>query len=234
MGKKSLILSTCLSVICCFATAVISTFFLKRENSWYLSASIIVIISVLPFFSYFEKRKIKTIELVTIASMTALSAISRLVFAFVPHVKPMAAVVMVTGIAFGPNAGFVVGALSIFASNFFMGQGLYTPYQMLGMGMMGLIAGLIFHKKEIGKRRIPVSLTGFLSVFLIYGFIVDCCSVLMMTSSLSIENALPIFASGVPVNLIHGITTAVVLYVINRPMNNKFERLRKKYGVFDQ
>lgn len=232
MEKKSLIVSTVLSVVGCIAV-IISSIFLHFEKSWYLFAAIIIIISSLPFFTYFEQRKIKTAEIVTISSMIALSVISRLAFSFLPNVKPMAAIVMITGIAFGPNVGFVTGAVSMFASNFFFGQGLYTPFQMLGMGLMGLISGFVFYKKAYARKKTIVSLIGFISVFLIYGFIVDSCSVLMMLTEYNRESVLTIFATGIPVNIIHGLTTAVVLYFFNIPMINKFDRLRKKYGVFN-
>lgn len=206
------------------------TFF--DSKSYYAAAVIIIICAIIPFFVFFEKRKIKTGEIVIIAVMTALAVASRSVMAFLPQVKPTCALVVVTAVAFGPNVGFLTGALSMFLSNFILGQGMFTPFQMLGMGLVGFIAGAVFSKKNHSEKRLSVSITGGLLCFTVYGFIVDSCSVLMLSSSLTLSSALPFYASGLPFNIIHAVTTAVLLFFINKPMNDKFSRLRIKYGIF--
>lgn len=233
MGKKSTIIATVVSMLACMAVTV-WTCFADFEKSFYLMSVLIIIFAIVPFFAYFEGRKIKTTEIVTLAMMITISTVSRVAFAFVPQVKPMAALVMVTGVAFGANAGFITGALSIFASNFVFGQGLYTPFQMFAMGLVGLFGGVVFHRKKYVKNKWIVSFVGFILVFVLYGIIVDTCSVFMMATELSLFTVLDIYVAGIPMNLIHAVTTFVVLLLINNPMNNKFERLRIKYGVFDR
>jgi len=206
------------------------TFF--DSKSYYAAAVLIIICAIIPFFVFFEKRKIRTGEIVIIAVMTALSVASRSVMAFLPQVKPTCALVVVTAVAFGPNVGFLTGALSMFLSNFILGQGMFTPFQMLGMGLVGFIAGAVFSKKKHSEKRLSVSITGGLLCFAVYGFIVDSCSVFMLSSSLTLSSALPFYASGLPFNIIHAVTTAVLLFFINKPMNDKFSRLRIKYGIF--
>lgn len=201
----------------------------------YLASSLVVILlSLIPFFAWFEKRKIKTSEIVTVSMMIALSIAGRAAFAFVPQVKPMCALVIVTAIAFGPNVGFITGAVSMFISNFIFGQGMFTPFQMLGMGLVGFFSAIVFYEKSYSKNRLAVSIIGGILCFAVYGFIVDSCSVLMMVTEYSAKSVLAIYASGVPFNLIHAVTTAIVLFFINKPMNDKFTRLRTKYGIFSR
>lgn len=234
MQKKITALNA-VSLLCLFVLAPLLAFFSYKYlgSKYYFAAAFgLIFLSALPFFVMFEKRKIKTSEIVTIAVMSALSSMSRIAFAFVPQVKPLCAIVIITAIAFGENVGFITGAISIFVSNFAFGQGVFTPFQMLGAGLVGFFCGVIFHKKRQSKSRVLVSLVGGVLTFAVYGGIVDWCSVLMMATDFSKKSVLSVFASGVPFNLVHGATTALVLFFLNTPMQNKLSRLNTKYGIF--
>lgn len=235
MQKKSAKLNI-ISVIFLFIFAplavVLSFKFLETQN-YYISAVLIIIFSMIPFFVFFENRKIKTSEIVLVATLTALCVAARAVMSFIPQVKPTCAFVIVAAVAFGPNVGFVVGSLSMFVSNFLFGQGMFTPFQMLGMGLIGFCCGLIFYRKKYNTNRIAVSVIGGLICFIVYGAVVDSCSVLMMVTEFTPEAILSVYAAGVPFNLIHSITTSILLFFINKPMTDKFSRLRIKYGIFE-
>lgn len=205
---------------------------MTMKKNYYAAAVLIIISALIPFFAYFEKRKIKTGEVVIIAIITALAVSSRCVMMFIPQVKPTCAVVITSAMAFGPNVGFLIGAMSMFLSNFVFGQGSFTPFQMLGMGLVGFLCGVIFKNKKIASSKITVSITGAVLCFAVYGFIVDSCSVLMLSSTLTLEAALPFYVSGIPFNAIHALTTGILLFFINKPMADKFSRLRIKYGIF--
>ncbi|MBQ8502833.1 MAG: hypothetical protein IJ491_00975 [Clostridia bacterium] len=101
------------------------------------------------------------------------------------------------------------------------------------MGLVGFFCGLVFHKKSYASSRIAVSIVGGLLCFAVYGLVVDSCSVLMMVTEFTPEAVLSVYASGLTFNAIHGITTAILLFFINKPMTDKFTRLRKKYGIFE-
>ena len=103
---------------------------------------------------------------------------------------------------------------------------------MLGMGLVGFFCGLIFHKKPFGGNRVAVGLVGGMLCFLIYGFTVDTCSVLLSAAEFNVGSAIGIYAAGLTFNIIHAVSTAVILFFISKPMNDKFSRLRIKYGVF--
>lgn len=235
MQKKSAKLAfvSVVSLLILAPASLILCMRLLKSQSYYLPAVIIILLSIVPFFVYFEKRRIKTGEIVIVAIMIALCVTSRGVMAFIPQVKPTCALVIVTAIAFGPNVGFITGSLSMFVSNFLFGQGMFTPFQMLGMGLVGFFCGVIFHKKSYNTDRLLVSVIGGVICFFVYGLIVDSCSVLMMVTSYSLKAVLGVYASGLTFNLIHGVTTGLLLFFINKPMTEKFTRLRVKYGVFE-
>ena len=234
MQKKSHAL-TFVSVFCLFVLAPVLAFFSYKflgSKYYYIAALGMVFVSILPFFVMFEKRKITTAEIVTVSVMISLCVSSRLLFAFVPQIKPLCAFVVMTAIAFGGNVGFVTGAISMFVSNFAFGQGMFTPFQMLGMGLVGFLCGEIFHGRKLSKNRVAVSIIGGVLTFFLYGFIVDTCSVLMMATDYSLKSILSIYASGVVFNLVHGVTTGAVLFFLNKPMQDKLSRLNTKYGIF--
>lgn len=226
---------TIVSVIALFILAPITIFLsfnFLNSQSYYVPTALIIIFSMIPFFVFFENRKIKTSEIVIVALLTALCVGARGVLAFLPQVKPTCTIVIVSAIAFGPNVGFIVGSLSMFVSNFIFGQGVFTPFQMLGMGLVGFICGVIFNGKKYNTNKFLVAITGGLICFAVYGVIVDSCSVLMMATEVNIKSAMSIYISGMPFNLIHGVVTAILLFFINKPITDKFTRLKIKYGIF--
>jgi energy-coupling factor transport system substrate-specific component len=81
-------------------------------------------------------------DLTLVATLAGLAAAGRILFAPVPGVQPVTVIVAAAGAALGPRRGFAVGALAALASNFFLGQGPHTPWQMLAWGGCGLAAGL--------------------------------------------------------------------------------------------
>ena len=230
-SRKPLIVSLVLFLVLCPLIAVVGALTLS-SRSYYLVAVLLIITAILPFFFTFENRKMKTSELVTAAVMISICVVSRCAFVFAPQVKPMCAFVVVTACAFGANVGFVTGALSVFLSNFVFGQGMHTPFQMIAMGLVGFLSGLLFYKRDTVKNRLTVALSGAALCFFVYGFLVDTCSVLMLDAVGSLREALSIYASGAVFNLIHAAATFVVLLLVLKPMNDKLSRLRTKYGIF--
>ena len=106
-------------------------------TNYYLCSLLLILYAMVPFFISFERRKPQARELVTIAVMSAIAVASRAAFIMVPFFKPMTGIIMITGIAFGSEAGFLTGAVSAFASNFIFGQGPWTPWQMFAYGVAG-------------------------------------------------------------------------------------------------
>ena len=112
-------------------------------RAYYVTSTLVMIETLVPFLLAFENRKPQARELVVIAVLSALAVAARVVIP-IPNFKAIFAIIMLSGIAFGPETGFLVGAISAFASNFFYGQGPYTPWQMFAYGAGGLLAGFLF------------------------------------------------------------------------------------------
>ena len=119
--------------------------FLPKE--WYMLLSLIVLMmTIAPFFMVFESRKPKAREIVLLAMMSALVVASHLFFHIVFPIQIGTALIIISGISLGPEAGFFIGALSRLMCNFYMGQGPWTPWQMFRWGILGFLAGLTFNR----------------------------------------------------------------------------------------
>jgi energy-coupling factor transport system substrate-specific component len=93
-------------------------------------------------------------ELVLIATLAAAAAAGRILFAAIPNVQPVTVTAVVAGVALGPRAGASVGALAALVSNFYLGQGAYTPWQMVAWGLCGLLGGLM---APLLRRRLALA-----------------------------------------------------------------------------
>lgn len=233
--KKSTLFSILTIFVLIPATLYLGT---RMTGQWYyLTCTLIIIELMVPFFLSFEARKPQARELVTIAVMAAIAAASRAAFAFIPHFKPITAIIMITGIAFGAEAGFLTGAIAAFASNFVFGQGPWTPWQMMAYGFGGFLAGLIFHKGEMTSRPLVNTLIltvyGFLSILCAVGPLLDCCTVFTTGSEITWAFVVSILTSGLPVNVTHGLGCAATMLLFSRPLLDKLDRLQIKYGMME-
>lgn len=229
--KKSTILSILVIGVLIPGTLWLGT---QLPGRWYyLTSTLIIFETMLPFFFLFEKRKPQARELVTIAVMCALATVSRVAFAFLPSFKPITGIVMIAGIAFGPEAGFLTGAISAFASNFFYSQGPWTPWQMMAYGIGGFVAGLLFRRRGTSNHPFVLAVFGFVMIVAVVGPLLDCCTVFTSLTTLTWEAAALVFLRGFPLNVSHGVGCAMTMLLFSRPLLEKLNRLKLKYGMLE-
>lgn len=212
------------------ATILCGILFLQDKKGYVVSL-LLLFYAMLPFFLLFENRRPQARELVLFAVLCALGVAGRAAFFMVPQFKPVAAIVILSGACLGAESGFLVGAMTAFASNFFFGQGPWTPWQMFAFGLIGFLAGLLFREGRLPKKKLFLCLFGGLSVFLLYGGIVNLSSVFLFTASPSWQAAVGVYLAALPFDLPHALSTAFFLFVLSGPMIEKIERIRKKYGL---
>ncbi|WP_127849238.1 ECF transporter S component [Lacticaseibacillus hulanensis] len=180
----------------------------------------------------FERRHPSARELVVIAVLVALAVAGRSAFFMLAQFKPIAAIVIVSGIAFGSDVGFLVGAMSALTSNIFFTQGPWTPWQMLGFGCVGWLAGTLAWAHLLRPNRISMCIFGFFSVIIVYGGILNPASIIMYGGVITKTALIAIYASGFPMDLVHAGATVLFLAVLGMPMLRKLARLQDKYGIF--
>ena len=201
-------------------------------KSYYLTSTLIIIELLIPFFLTFEGRRPQARELVVIAVMCALAVAARVAIP-IPNFKAIYAIIMIAGIAFGPESGFLVGAVAALASNFFLSQGPYTPWQMMGYGAGGMLAGFLFQKGRLPRKPLLMGIVGFFGVLLLVGPLLDTCTVFLAPISMNLTSILAIYISGFPVNVSQGLSTFAVMVLLGKPLLEKLERIQVKYGMME-
>ena len=180
----------------------------------------------------FERRRPQAREIVLIAVLVGITVLARSVFFMIPFFKPMLALVIISGIGMGYETGVLTGTLSAFMSNFIFGQGPWTPWQMFAMGMVGFLAGIIFSKKyTYEKYKYVVCIFGLIATVVIYGVIMDTASVLMYTGNITVSSFAAAYISGIPVNIIHALSTVLFLALLQKSMIKKLNRIKTKYQI---
>ena len=185
-----------------------------------------------PFFLSFESRRPKARELVLIAVMTAFSVAGRFVFAVIPFFKPVTAIVIISAVYFGPQAGFMTGALSAVISNIYFGQGAWTPFQMLCWGLIGFAAGLL-GRRGLLERSAPLCVFGVLAGAF-YSVVMDVWTVLSADGTFNTERWLAAVLAALPVTAVYCASNAVFLLVLRKPLGNRLQRLKTKFGLFEE
>ena len=183
----------------------------------------------------FEAGKPKARELVLISVLCAMAVAGRAAFFMLPEFKPVVALIIISGVCLGGEAGFLVGAVTAFVSNFFFGQGPWTPWQMFTYGVAGILAGLFYKAKVMNElKKIRTAIFGYLIIQVIVGPLLDVCAIFTMGQPVDGAYALAIFGSGLVPNLIHGIATALTLFLLAKPMMEKLNRIKVKYGMMSK
>lgn len=231
LSKRTLVAMGLILILIPLTIYVGIYFFDSRK--YYFISMMIILETMLPFVMVFEGRKPQAKELVVIAVLIAIAVAGRAALFMIPQFKPVIAMVIISGICFGAEAGFLVGAMTGFVSNFFFGQGPWTPWQMFAFGIIGFLAGMLFQKGFLRKRKSSLCIFGGIATLIIYGGIMNPASVLMFQESGTITKEM-IFASlavGLPFDIIHAVATVFFLWIIAEPMIEKLERIKVKYGL---
>ena len=230
---KRTLLGTFLILLLIPLTIYIGVFFLG-DRKYYFVSLLIILETMIPFCMVFESRKPKARELIVISVLCAIAVSSRAVFFMIPQFKPVVALVIIAGVCFGGETGFLVGSVTGFVSNFFFGHGPWTPWQMFAFGIIGFISGILFKKGFLRKTKASLCIFGFLATFIIYGGIMNPSSIIMWQNKINWDMIESAYIMGIPFDLVHALGTAFFLWFISHPMIDKLERIKVKYGLVER
>jgi len=204
------------------------------DKKYFFISLLVLLEAMLPFFVSFEDRKPKVRDIVTLAVMCALAVTGRTAFFMLPNFTPVMAIVIIAGVAFGCEGGFITGAMTMFVSNFIMGQGPWTPWQMFAMGLVGFLAGLFFAGSSVRTRnmtKLGLCIFGALICIVVYGGIMNPASVIMWQPNVNFSMIMASYVTGFPFDLAQATATVIVLWLVARPFLEKLDRVRIKFGV---
>lgn len=215
-----------LALILLFVVLCLS-FILFPYQHYFIISVVIIGLFLLLFFKRFERKKVKTREIVILAMLAALAAIARVPFAGIPSVQPTSFVIITAGLVFGAESGFLVGAVAAIVSNIFLGQGPWTPWQMFSWGTMGLSAGLL---RSLLSKVWVQCIFGFAWGFL-FGWIMNLWIIVSNIENISWEFVIGIYASSFTHDLSHAISNVVFITIFSARWVKILDRFKRKYGL---
>src|SRR5690625_5461780 len=210
---------------------LITSIVLFNYNAYLLLSFTIIALTMIPFYARFEIRKISSKEIVILAILAAIAAVSRVPFAPLPSVQPTSFVIIVTGLVFGAESGFIIGAVAAIVSNIFLGQGPWTPWQMFSWGLIGLSA-VILRKYGFMKKIWFQCLFGFVWGFL-FGWIMNLWIITSNVENLSWEFVIGIYISSFRHDLAHALANVFFIAVFSTRWVKILHRFKRKYGLLD-
>lgn len=216
-----------LGVLLLLGTIAGTVLFTAQRAAW-LTLCITALVLLL-LFARFEHTPTAAKELSILAAMTAITVTGRFLFAPIPGFKPITALVIITAVCLGKESGFAVGALSAVLSNFYFGQGAWTPFQMLAWGGIGYLAGLL--RTPLSRCRLLLYLFGALSGPL-FSMVMDLWSTLWIGGGFSFSRYIAILLSSAAVTVEYAVSNVLFLLLLTTPITRILDRMKNKYGLF--
>lgn len=210
---------------------VLMVFSLNRslQDSFMIVCSIGVFIIILLSYFYLEKSSLGTKEIAIIATLSAFTAMSRIVFVAIPNVKPVTFLVALSGFVFGPYEGFLVGSTSAFLSNIFFGQGPWTPWQMFSWGVIGGVAGYW------GKKNSKVSVMKFSIVCFLFGFMFDWImniwNIIGFVKPITLNSIILTYLTSLTFDIMHGASSFIFSIIFYESFLAVLQRFKRKLQI---
>ncbi len=198
--------------------------------SWQTGTALLVALAAGAGILWFERRRPDAKLVALVAALAALAVAARVLFAAVPNVQGTTDVALLSGYVLGPAPGFMVGALAALASNLFLGQGPWTPWQMVGWGAAGLFgAGLAaLWGPRLGRRSLALGcgLAG-----LAFGAWMDLFTLTSFAAQTSAHGYVAIATLSLPFNLAHAIGNVALCLVFGPSFVRVLERFSRRLEV---
>ena len=208
------------------------SYYIGGTRQYYVTAMLVLLECMIPCAFLFEWRKPLARELVVISVLCAIAIAGRAVFFMMPQIKPVLAMVILSGVALGCETGVLVGAITMLVSNLLFAQGPWTPWQMFAMGLVGGLAGMLFCNKPWKYKRTTLCIFGFISAVALYGVIMNLSTAVLYNAEVNKAIVLAYLISGFPMDCMHGMATALFLWFFSKPVLEKLDRIQQKYGCF--
>lgn len=210
---------------------VLTLFAIFNVANTSLLSLLVVLTAIISFFACFEVRSVRVRDLMPIVCLTALSVAGRMIFAAIPNFKPVLAIAILAGICFSRESGFLVGALSALISNMFLGQGVWTPWQMYAWGMTGYLAG-VFNDLGFFKKNLPIYIFSVLAA-LLSNFLLNTWYIFSFITPITINGALTAYLLSLPFDISFSLSSLLFLILILVPWRKRLFRIKLKYGIMD-
>jgi energy-coupling factor transport system substrate-specific component len=195
--------------------------------SWELTSFLILGAVLLAGFAWYERSRPPSQVVALVAALAALAIAGRIAFAAFPNVKPTTDIVIFAGYALGPAPGFAVGALAALVSNLWFGQGPWTPWQMAGWGLCGILgAGLALGVRNAGRLSLAAT-CGFAGIA--YGALLNFSLMATYGGDLSLERFGVLQVRALPFDLAHAAGNVAFALLAGPAMVRMLIRFRERF-----
>ncbi|MCL2525434.1 MAG: ECF transporter S component [Coriobacteriia bacterium] len=217
----------------------------------HLLTSTLLVIAVLALAVFiYERSRPRPRELMPVVVLAALAILGRIVAMPIPNFQPATALIVLAGYFFGRGAGLMCGLLTALVSNMVMGQGPWTPWQMLAWGLVGYGAGVLgeyvqkrnsdISQESTPERAAARKRTLILQVIvvaygtvasLLFGMVLDLQFFIAYAWETGWAGLITTWSMGFPMNVMHAASTLIFLGLTLVPWGRKLQRLKTKYGL---
>ena len=196
--------------------------------TWQAAVITVLAVTLLGGFAWYERSRPPSQIVALVAALAAISVAGRVAFSPIPNVVPSTDIILIAGYTLGGAPGFAVGALTGLVSNFWLGQGPWTPWQMAGWGLTGILgAGLaVVTRRRMGRVGLAAvcAFAGFA-----YGALLDFSVMFGFGGEQSLDRYLAISARGLPFNIAHAAGNAALALVAGPALVRMLTRYRRRF-----
>lgn len=206
-------------------------FELYNKKLYNIASLLIVVIALVPFFISFEKRKGNLEKTVLIAAFTAIASISRIIFNVIPIIpgfNPVTAIIILIGISFGRETGFMVGALTALISNNYISHGPWTPFQMFSWGIIGYFSGIL--SGVLRNNKLILIFYGIIAGLLFSG-LMDFYTVISYDNKFTFKRFFTVVSLSVPFTITYVVANVLFLILFSNLFLKRMERIIGKYEI---
>jgi len=197
------------------------------SNGVLLNILIYLGLFIVGIYFKFEESGISSKEVSLIAVYSAFVAVARIPFIGIPSVQPVSYLTFCAGFAFGPLIGFIIGGNAAFVSNIFLGQGVWTIYQIFSWGFIGIIGGLLNRKIDRIPNRWILAVIGFALAFA-YGWFMNIWSWLLIRP-ISFTSFILVNIQSIPFDLAHAVANFAFLYYFGEKTIKILQRYHRRF-----
>ena len=192
----------------------------KSKKLYVLGIFICSILIIINFLN-FEKKPINNQKLILICTFISIGTISRCALYFIPFIKPLTSIIILSSIFLDIAESFFVGSISMLVSNIFLGQGPWTFWQMVAAGLVGTFSSFVFHTLKFKLSNINLILVTIISISLIYSPIMNISSFTFMFPELNLSLLITYLITCMVNDVSHLVVTIIILLSVYK-MSKKY------------
>lgn len=202
---------------------------LGKLTNYYVSAFLILLLALIPLFIRFEAKKVNSKEIALVAMLVTVASVLRIPFSIIPSLQPVTFIVIVTGIVFGKDLGFITGTSIALLSNIFLGHGPWTPWQMFSWGIVGYVSGLLNRWNFFNSRKFLLAYCFLWGYF--YGWIMNLWFWLAYVYPLNLQSFILANSLSFIFDSIHAVGNLAFALIFYNDLISILKKFKIKYNL---